>query len=393
MVQTKSAEVWKYFTDVPEKPGKVRCTICDKEFSYNGGTTSNLNKHIAIQHKVSLKRGAEENPDPVIKPSSKKQRTIADMFTSKSKATVEKELDDAIVNFLADTTVAFRVVELDSFLNIVKTLRPDIDVKSRVTYSSYIRVSAENIKQDLLKIIETIKESVSSISFTTDMWTSLSNDAFLSLTLTFIGPDFKMYNFTPFLKPFDGRHTGANISISLEEMMNELNLNSGAHGIEMHCTTDNAANMKVAIAATPGLHRQSCVIHTLELAVKDAFKEAPGVGRVVTVAKKIAKKLHKSGPMEDSLKAECKRLNMKYKKVVNPPNTRWAGHHNCLASLLYLQQPLTNLMANNDAWEDFALTAAEWKLIEGTVEILKPIRDTILAWEGEKEPVIHRVME
>ena len=32
-------------------------------------------------------------------------------------------------------------------------------------------------------------------------------------------------------------------------------------------------------------------------------------------------------------------------------------------------------------------------MIEGAVKILKPVRDTVKAWEGEKEPTMHRVIE
>merc|ERR1712179_651516 len=42
---------------------------------------------------------------------------------------------------------------------------------------------------------------------------------------------------------------------------------------------------------------------------------------------------------------------------------------------------------------DKTIARSEWKLIEGAVEILKPIRDTIKALEGEKEPTMHRVLE
>ena len=32
-------------------------------------------------------------------------------------------------------------------------------------------------------------------------------------------------------------------------------------------------------------------------------------------------------------------------------------------------------------------------MVEGSVKVLKHVRDTVKAWEGEKEPTIHRVVE
>ena len=51
------------------------------------------------------------------------------------------------------------------------------------------------------------------------------------------------------------------------------------------------------------------------------------------------------------------------------------------------------LIANNDDWSEHELNASDWKLIEGAVELLKPIRDTVKAWEAEKMPKMPRVIE
>ena len=43
---------------------------------------------------------------------------------------VQKKLDEAVVEFLADSGVALRVVELDSFKKLFKIVNPNIDIKS-----------------------------------------------------------------------------------------------------------------------------------------------------------------------------------------------------------------------------------------------------------------------
>ena len=50
-------------------------------------------------------------------------------------------------------------------------------------------------------------------------------------------------------------------------------------------------------------------------------------------------------------------------------------------------------MATHDEWAEHELTVGDWKLIEGAVELLKPVRDTVKALEAEKEPTMHRVIE
>ena len=93
------------------------------------------------------------------------------------------------------------------------------------------------------------------------------------------------------------------------------------------------------------------------------------------------------------MKRECVKENIKFRKIANPPNTRWSGYHDNLVSVLHLKKALQNLAASNENWAEHSFTASEWKLIDGAVQLLKPVRDTIKAWEGEMEPTMHRVVE
>ena len=93
------------------------------------------------------------------------------------------------------------------------------------------------------------------------------------------------------------------------------------------------------------------------------------------------------------MKQECIKENIKFRKIANPPDTRWSGCYDNLASVLHLRKPLQNLTASNENWDDHKLTAGEWRLLEGAVKLLKPVRDSIKAWEAEIEPTMHRVIE
>ena len=47
---------------------------------------------------------------------------------------------------------------------------------------------------------------------------------------------------------------------------------------------------------------------------------------------------------------------------------------------------------NNESWAKFSLSRSEWKLIEGAVKCLKPVKLMIKNREGEKEPTIDKVI-
>ena len=141
------------------------------------------------------------------------------------------------------------------------------------------------------------------------------------------------------------------------------------------------------------LSQHLCDIHTLELCVKDTFENTPGMKTILKKTKKLAKFVHKSTVAARELKREAKKQNIPYRKIANPPNTRWSGRLKNLSSCQHLQKPLMHLTSSKENWHRHNITPSEWKLVSGAVALLEPVRDTVEALEGEKEPTMDRVLE
>ena len=136
-----------------------------------------------------------------------------------------------------------------------------------------------------------------------------------------------------------------------------------------------------------------CDIHTLELCVKDTFNNTLGMKTILKKTKKLAKFTHKSTVAAKELKREAEKQNIPFRKIANPPNTRWSGRLKNLSSVQHLQKPLINLTSTKENWQRHNITPLEWKLISGAVTLLEPVKDTVEALEGEKEPTMNRVLE
>ena len=193
------------------------------------------------------------------------------------------------------------------------------------------------------------------------------------------------------MAPFPARHTGKNIALGLDAMLEDLQLDS--EDWELFAVSDNAANAKLGVRMSQHLKQYLCSIHTLELGVKDTFKKTPGMQVVLKKTKAIVKFSHQSTVATTELKKEAEKEGIKFRKIANPPNTRWSGRYSNLSSVLHLKKPLQSLAASNENWSDHALSAAQWKLVEGAVLMLKPVRDTIKVWETETEPTMQTVIE
>ena len=387
------SSIWDFFA-VTENPDKATCNSCDQDYSCKNGTTSCLINHLKSKHKDVHQRfidSSRKRPVPSPSPGQKSKQPRIEDCLPVNEERLNEAIDEAVVDFLADSGVAFRVVGLPSFKNMLNIANRKIKLKHPQTYSRSVKVKAQNIKNDISSIIDATKEDFDCAGFTTDLWTSRSGHPFMSLTVHFIDKDWNLHRFTPFVAPFPANHTGKNIGLGLDAMVEALGLTDGDW--ELFSVNDNASNMKLGIKLSRHLKQYLCDIHTLELAVKDTFKNVPGMKSVTKKCKAIGKFTHKSTEANKALVREAMKEGIKFKKVVNPPNTRWSGYHDNLASVLHLKKAIMNLTANNDAWAEHELSVSDWKLIEGAVTLLKPVRDSIKAWEGEKEPTMHRVIE
>ena len=231
-----SSAIWKLFTKLQGNSDRSKCNTCDKEYASKGGTTSALINHLKANHndlyqQYLAETKAKGNPtkkragDPPASQPKMKQKKIFDCIPESDEA-LNNAITDAIVDFLADSGVAFKIVGLESFHNLMRIANRRIKLKHPVTYSRLVRVKADEIRKDLLDIITAVKPDLTCISFTTDMWTSRAGNPFMSLTIHFIDKNWELHRWTPYVAPFPAMHTGRNIALGLDAMVEELGLNN-----------------------------------------------------------------------------------------------------------------------------------------------------------------------
>ena len=97
-----------------------------------------------------------------------------------------------------------------------------VQLNDPTTYSRKITEMAKQVSQDINDIIETVKPDLQSVGFTTDLWTSRAGHSYMSLTTHFIDKSWKLHRYTPYIKPFAVRHTGVNIYLELDSMIDAL---------------------------------------------------------------------------------------------------------------------------------------------------------------------------
>jgi hypothetical protein len=114
------------------------------------------------------------------------------------------------------------------------------------------------------RIRDEIKDQT--LAWTTDSWTSRATQSYVTITCHFIDESFKMNSCVLQTREMPDSHTGENIAIELENASDEWGCKATA------ISTDNAANMKVAIRRTTIPIHMGCFAHTLNLAANKAVE-------------------------------------------------------------------------------------------------------------------------
>ena len=405
----------KHFNSA-ETPGSVLCSYCRRPMKYDGSNPTGIERHLKNYHKKEYsafieekkeeKAKAESNNNNTFKGKKRNQETKPKEGEPKMKQTkfswtvVDKELqkrwDNSIVEYAADSFSSFSQLSSKSFKDLIRVANKLIKVKSRQTLSRHVRKKAINILNRIAKQLKKEKGSLRSLGFTTDMWTSRTGDSFISLTVSYIDQKWKLRRWTPFVKFFPEAHKAVQIKIALDEMIERLEVDNPE--LKKYAVNDNAANAKAAIRLSNYLIQYLCDNHTLQLGVLDSFKSniyGAKTTEVLDKSKCLSKLTHQSGPALRHLRDACTRLNVKFRKLKNPNETRWNSQFACMKSTLRMKEPLDLLFTEDPGglWSTKQITMAEWKLMQGAVEVLEGVEGVTKAWEVEESPTINGVLE
>lgn len=192
------------------------------------------------------------------------------------------DITRAITQLITHAMVPIRIVEQESFLQLIKLLEPGYDVPSRTYFSQKAIPQAYNNAVD--QVLADFKRTDNfHFSITTDAWTSAVNlNPYVSLTCHFINNQWKLVsrNLATVYAPED--HTAANIAALMKDQLQEWSLDEK----RLTCsTTDNGANMVAAMRENSWI-RVPCFGHVLHNAVNQAMGDLR-----ITRAKGVVKRI------------------------------------------------------------------------------------------------------
>lgn len=247
-------------------------------------------------------------------------------------------------------------------------------------------------KKETNKLKSFLKEAPGRICLTSDLWSSITTDGYISLTAHFIDENWilqkRLLNFSDMPPPHNG--------ISLSEKVYSMLADWGIEGKLFSITLDNASandtfvnilklqlNVRKALIKDGQFFHIRCCAHILNLIVQDGLKEIDGcVSKVRESVKYVKASQARKRQFVDCVKLVS--LDPKRGLRQDVP-TRWNSTYLMLRSALYFRTAFTHLEASDSNYR-FCPTNDEWDRIEVLSKFLCSFYDITCVFSGSKYP-------
>lgn len=330
----KRSRVWDFFKELPDE-GKAICLYCESKLKYhpkNG--VSHFKRHILS--------GCQEFPTdidrnaifPVIEPIGDASGFVVDPAVTR----------DFMNKFWISANLAFRKIENGFFKKMMKSAHPSLQVHGRKTLKKDCVSVYEEEKK---KIANSLANSGSHVSFTTDMWTSVQELGYICLTGHYIDSEFNLHMHTLSFKSVPYPHNVAAIHNTIMDCLYDWDLSNKAFAFTLDNATSNTAAVNKLKAKLwtdkpfggDDLHVR-CAAHILNLVVQDGMDIIKGA---IDPVKDVVKHVNSSGPRLQTFNLLPEMDGHKPKKglTLDVP-TRWNSTHAMLEEALMFKAALSS---------------------------------------------------
>lgn len=292
--------------------------ICDlclpdiKEVKTKDSSTSNLKTHLLHNHPAahaelenkSAKGQHSVTETPSISTSSitssKKRKcnsgsstqptitqAVSWMTKYKLDSSKHKAITSKITILLAKQMLPPLLVDSAEWIDLLHELNPQYVCPGRKHFSN---TAIPTLYTEVKSVVMGDLKTASGISCTTDGWSSITTDPYLSLTVHFLTPSYVLRSYCLRTIYLPESHTAENVAAMLRSVLAEYDL----HIQDVTTfTTDNGANMKAAIRVLDVV-RIPCFGHVLHNAINKSLEGEEKIGNMLKVCRTLVSTMHHS---------------------------------------------------------------------------------------------------
>ena len=223
-----------------------------------------------------------------------------------------------------------------------------------------------------------VRDNPLSLSCQLDGWSSYRH-GYIGLLINYISPSWKRVSLCLACSPFDDHHTGEKLGNWLEDKLGTWKVLDKTTVV----VSDTASNMLRMMDFLPNeMEHNDCLNHVLQLVINNEVFEKPEITTIVTHMKAVVN--YNSVLLSSALRKKQEELGFKsIKTLVQDVKTRWNSTHDMLERFVELKDAIIGVL-EDESWRGkitvksggkVKFTANDWKVMEKTVEVLKPFKD------------------
>ncbi|XP_060633780.2 zinc finger BED domain-containing protein 4 [Anolis sagrei] len=404
----KTSKLWNHFSICSADSTKVICMHCGRTISRgkkptNLGTSCLL-RHLQRFHSNVLKPDASE---PVLSSSTNNHVPLnTDLLGSSSfdeasdkfsdSHPVAKKITSLIAEMIALDLQPFSFVDNIGFNRLLEYLQPQYSLPSPSYFS---RTAIPNMYDNVKEIIVShLKEAESGVvHFTSGIWMSNQTREYLTLTahwVTFesrIRPQCEDYHCSALLNvsQIDCDYSGISIQKQLEYWWEAW---IASVGLQVGITVTD--NQTIEKTLNEGDHSSvQCFGHTVNLIVNEAIKSQRMVQNLLSIARKICERVHRSAKAREKLAELQKEYHLPQHPLIQDVPSKWDTSFHMLERLIEQKRAIDEMSIECSFRE--LISCDQWEVMQSVCHALKPFEvasremSTHMSTLSQVIPMIH----
>lgn len=381
----KTSKLWNHFSVCPADPTKVVCLHCGRTIS-RGKKPTNLGTSCLLRHlqrfhgsvlKADVPKTALPSAPSGHEPLSTELSRASSFDDTDEKLydshPVAKKITSLIAEMIALDLQPYSFVDNVGFNRLLEYLKPQYSLPSPSYFSrTAIPGMYDNVKQIIMSHLKEAESGV--IHFTSGIWMSNQTREYLTLTahwVTFessVRPHCEDHHCSALLdvSQIDCDYSGNSIQKQLECWWEAWVTSTGLQvGITV---TDNPS---IGKTLNEGDHSSvQCFSHTVNLIVSEAMKSQRMVQNLLSIARKVCERVHRSHRAKERLAELQKEYELPQHHLIQDVPSKWNTSFHMLERLVEQKRAINEMSIECNFRE--LISCDQWEVMQSVCHALKP---------------------
>ncbi|CAH2278223.1 zinc finger BED domain-containing 4 [Pelobates cultripes] len=380
----KTSKLWNHFSICSADSTKVICMHCGRTIS-RGKKPTNLGTSCLLRHLQRFHNNVLQNngvPDTL--PSADGHTSINTDLTATSSFDetndkfsdshpVAKKITSLVAEMMALDLQPYSFVNNVGFNRLLEYLQPQYSLPS----ASYFSTTAipdmyENVKQVISSQLKEAEGGV--IHFTAGIWMSSQTREYLTLTAHWVTfdssfrPHSNDYHCSALLhvSQIDCDYNGVSVQKHLEYLWDSW---ITSFGLKMGITVTD--NHSIGKTLNESEHSSvQCFGHTVDLIVNEAIKSQRMVQNLLSIARKICERVHRSTKAKEKLSELQNEYGLPLHSLIQDVPSKWNTSFHMLERLIEQKRAIDEMSIECNFRE--LISCDQWEVMQSVCHALKP---------------------